>query len=182
MIPEFQTLMLPLLAYISDRQIHNIHDTIDALAKKLNLTEEDLNEWLPSKSQKKFYNYVYWAKAHLKMAGAIENKGRGKFQITDRGIEILRDNPSAINIRYLADKYDDYKKIVRGEKKKGDFEIKNSSSIGPGTDYTELTPEEEIEMAHQKISSSLKQEILSKLKSVHPSFFERIVVQLLVKM
>jgi len=63
-----------------------------------------LNEWLPSKSQKKFYNYVYWAKAHLKMAGAIENQGRGKFQITNRGIEILKENPTHIKIKYLTNK------------------------------------------------------------------------------
>ena len=86
MIPEFQSLMLPVLKFAGDGQIHSMHETIEVLAKQLNLTDDDLNEWLPSKSQKKFYNYVYWAKAHLKMAGALDNKARGQFQITNRGL------------------------------------------------------------------------------------------------
>ena len=65
MIPDFQSLMLPILKLASDRNIHTIRETIEVLAKQLQLTDDDLNEWLPSKSQKKFYNYVYWAKAHL---------------------------------------------------------------------------------------------------------------------
>jgi len=182
MIPQFQTLMLPLLKYISDGQIHSIHETISALAKQLNLTDEDLNEWLPSKSQKKFYNYVYWAKAHLKMGGAIENKGRGQFQITNRGIEILKENPSSINIKYLTNKYEDYKNIMEGSKKKNSYKIETSSSIDSVEDYIKSTPEEEIKFAHEKIYTFLQQEILSKLKSIHPSFFEKIVVELLVKM
>lgn len=182
MIPDFQSLMLPLLKYISDCQIHNIHDTISALAKQLDLSEDDLNEWLPSKSQKKFYNYVYWAKAHLKMSGAIENKERGKFQITNRGKEILKENPTLINIKYLSNKYDDYKNLLDGSKKKNSLKVEYSSPNNSIEDYANLTPEEEIKFAHQKISTFLQQEILSKLKLVHPSFFERIVIELLVKM
>ena len=102
MIPDFQSLMLPILKLASDRNIHTIRETIEVLAKQLELTDDDLNEWLPSKSQKKFYNYVYWAKAHLKMAGALENKARGEFQITNRGIEILSENPIKLQLtKYL---------------------------------------------------------------------------------
>lgn len=73
MIPDYQTLMLPLLKFSGDGQEHSITDAIDFLAEKFNLTEAELNEWLPSKSQKLFYNRVYWAKAYLKMAGLVEN-------------------------------------------------------------------------------------------------------------
>ncbi len=120
MIPEFQTLMLPILKLASDGLIHTMQETIESLAKQLELTEEDLNEWLSSKSQKKFYNYVYWAKAHLKMAGALENKARGQFQITNRGLEILSENPALINIKYLTNKYSDYKSLMTGNKKSPD--------------------------------------------------------------
>lgn len=80
MIPDYQNLMLPLLKLVIDEKIHNIQDAITILANQLNLTEDDLNEWLPSKSQKKFYNRVCWAKAHLKMAGVIENVGKGQLR------------------------------------------------------------------------------------------------------
>lgn len=183
MIPDYQSLMLPLLKYISDDQIHNIQDAISVLAKQLNLTEEDLNEWLPSKSQKKFYNRVYWAKAHLKMAGTVENVGKGQFKITNRGTEILKDNPALINVKFLTNKFEDYKNLITGYRKKDD--TKNTPSNEEiETDELDLnqTPEEQIELGYQKIHASLQIEILNKLKSVHPSFFERIVVELLVKM
>jgi restriction system protein len=181
MIPEFQTLMLPLLKHISDGQIHNIHDTISSLSKGLNLTEEDLNEWLPSKSQKKFYNYVYWAKAHLKMAGAVENKGRGQFQITNRGIEILNENPSHLNIKYLTNKYEDYKSLLN---RKGDNKVRTSSNeeIEINDVNSSQTPSEQLEKGYEKIKISLLSDIISNLKKVTPPYFEKIVVKLLVKM
>jgi len=183
MIPDYQSLMLPLLKSINDGQIHNIQETINVLGRELNLTEKDLNEWLPSKSQKKFYNRVYWAKAHLKMAAVIENIDKGKFKITNRGIEVLNEYPSFINVKYLTNKFEDYKNLIRGYRKKDTY--KNSSSIDEvETDDLDLnqTPEEQIELGYQKIRTSLQIEILNKPKSVHPSFFERIVVDLLVKM
>lgn len=183
MIPDYQSLMLPLLKYISDGQIHHIQEAISFLAKQLNLTEEDLNEWLPSKSQKKFYNRVYWAKAHLKMAGVLENKGKGQFKIANRGIEILTDNPAFINVKYLTNKYDDYKNLISGYRKL-DTNKPTSSNEEIETDdsYLNQTPEEQIELGYLKIRNALEQEILSKLKSIHPAFFEKIVVELLVKM
>ena len=54
MIPDYQSLMLPLLKYVSDGEVHHIQGAISVIAKQLNLNEEDLNEWLPSKSQKNF--------------------------------------------------------------------------------------------------------------------------------
>jgi restriction system protein len=183
MIPDYQTLMLPILKFISDEQVHSIQETIEVLSKKLGLTEEDLNEWLPSKSQKKFYNRVYWAKAHLKMAGTLENTGKGQFKISPRGLEILNENPESINVKYLTTKFEDYKNLIAGYRKT------DSEKNVLTTDQTEKTesdliqtPEEQIESGYQNIRKSLEQEILTKLKSVHPSFFEKIVVELLVEM
>ncbi len=182
MIPDYQTLMLPLLKYVSDGQIHHIQEAISILAKQLNLTEEDLNEWLPSKSQKKFYNRVYWAKAHLKMAGVLENKGKGQFKIANRGIEILKDNPEFINVKYLTNKFEDYKNLISGYRKIDTNKTTSTNEEIETDDSLNQTPEEQIELGYQKIRTSLLIEILNKLKSVHPSFFEKIVVQLLVKM
>ncbi len=137
-----------------------------------------LNEWLPSKSQKKFYNRIYWAKAHLKMAGAIENIGKGQFKITNRGEQILRENPSFINVKYLAEKFEDYRSLIGGFRKKEILKIDDSIV----EDNLNQTPEEQLEHGYQKIRTALEQELLLKLKTVHPSFFEKIVVELLVKM
>ncbi len=189
MIPEFQSLMLPILKLASDRNIHTIRETIEVLAKQLELTDDDLNEWLPSKSQKKFYNYVYWAKAHLKMAGALENKARGEFQITNRGIEIINENPEAIGIKYLTDKYGEYRTPLTNEKEnillaeddKTEYP-NNKNKLSQEVLKSKLTPDEIMEKAYLNIRQSLEAEILEVLKSVNPYFFEKIVVQLLVKM
>src|SRR5665647_358136 len=183
MIPDYQSLMLPLLKYIRDGKIHTTQDAIAIIAKQFKLNENDLNEWLPSKKQKTFHNRVYWAKAHLKMAGVIENFGRGEFKITNRGIKILKEDPAFINVKYLTNKFEEYKNLITGYRKKG-----NNKNTTPNeeleTDDSDLnkTPEEQIELGYQKICISLQVEILSKLKSVHPTFFEKIVVELLVKM
>lgn len=183
MIPDYQTLMLPLLKFISDEKIHSINEAIENLAKEFKLNEEDLNEWLPSKSQKKFYNRVYWAKAHLKMAGAIENVSKGQFKITNRGIQILKENPPFINVKNLTEKFEDYKNLIIGYRKTdSNKNISSNEKIETDDSYLNQTPEEQIELGYQKIKTSLLIEILNKLKSVHPSYFEKIVVQLLVKM
>jgi len=177
MIPDYQTLMLPLLKFSGDQQEHSIADAIEFLAKSFNLTEEELNEWLPSKSQKIFYNRVYWAKAYLKMAGLVENTRRSHFRITRQGLETLKENLESINVKYLRKFPEFISSIEGGKKTDSKEEILNITNVS-----LSKTPEELIESGYQNIRESLEQEILSKLKTIHPSFFERIVVQLLVKM
>ena len=97
MIPDYQSLMLPLLKFIGDGQSYNSQSLINHLAQVFNLSEEELNEFVPSGQQKVFANRISWAKSHLKMSGAIENLTKGIIRITDRGKLILSQNPSEIN-------------------------------------------------------------------------------------
>jgi restriction system protein len=181
MIPDYQTLMLPLIKYASDGQIHHTQDAVNHLAKEFNLNEEELNEWLPSKKQKTFHNRVHWAKAHLKMAGVIDNVGRGVFRITERGKQILQQPPGYVNVKYLTEKFPDYNVLINGFRKKDNKTEFSPSQITNEEDLI-ATPEEQIESGYQKIRKSLEQEVLLKLKSIQPSRFEEVVVQLLVKM
>ncbi len=180
MIPDYQTLMLPLLKFIHDGQVYNTQNAVTHLIKEFKLTEEEINEWLPSKKQKTFSNRVHWAKAYLKMADAVENVSKGLFKISDRGIVILKSNPSSLSVKYLIDKFPDFEQKINKYryKKKDSSNLQSDTFIEPSTQ----TPEEQIELSYQKIRQSLEQEILSKLKTIHPSFFEKIVVELLVKM
>ena len=173
LIPDYQTLMLPLLKFISDGQLHNTNDAVNYLSKEYNLTKEELDEWLPSKKQKTFHNRVHWAKAHLKMSGAIENISKGIFKITDKGKVILAENPSSINVKYLMSIFPDYQERINGfryTKKNDAIAVENDV-----VNESEETPEEQIESGYQKIRKSLEQELLVKLKSVDPYFFEKIV-------
>lgn len=177
MIPDFQTLMLPTLKFVGDNKEHSIIETIESLAKEFNLTEEELNEWLPSKTQKIFYNRVYWAKAYLKMSGLVENVRRSYFKITSRGLDVLKENPDFINIKYLR-KFPEFISSIengrKSESKEDETTIQNS--VSP------KTPQEILEEAFQKINESLSNEVLSRIKKVHPADFEKLVVELLVKM
>lgn len=177
MIPDFQSLMLPLLKNIHDGGEYSTTEIIDTLAKEFNLTEEELNQFLPSGTQKTFSNRVYWAKAHLKMAGLIENMKRGIFKITDEGKRLLSQNPNIVNLKLLK-QIPAYVDWLDKSKEENDKEKVESADI-----ENELeTPEEIIEKNFLKIRKSLALELLSKVKNSSPLFFENLVVELLVKM
>jgi restriction system protein len=171
--------MLPLLKFARDKREHSMSEAIEGLAKYYELTPEEINEWLPSKKQKIFQNRVNWAKAYLKMSGLVENTKRSYFKITQRGIDTLNENPGVINHKYLR-RFPDFMAHRETWKKGGSPKEIEATPLEDTVDNK--TPEEQIESGFQKIRKSLEQELLSKLKSVHPSFFEKIVVELLVKM
>jgi restriction system protein len=173
-IPDFQSIMLPLLQYCKDGNEHSISETVDALADHFKLTEEERKILLPSGVQEQFRNRVAWAKSHLKMAGLLETPKRGIYKITDLGRNVLHKKPPAINLKFL-NQFPDYVAFRTSHRQKAD------SSNESASEQVE-TPEEMLEFAHEKIRNSLAAEILQKLKSCSPSFFERIVVEVIVKM
>ncbi len=174
-IPDFQSLMLPLLNFLSDDQEHTTKDTLNHLAEKFNLTEDQLQQMLPSRNQTVFYNRVTWAKAHLKMASLVENTKRGSFKITPNGHEILKQKPPIINLKFLR-QIPEYMETAEGWRTSSEsevIEVENTQS---------KTPEEVIGESYLSIRKTLAQDLLSKVKSCSPLFFENLVVELLVKM
>jgi restriction system protein len=174
-IPGFQKFMLPLLKFAGDKKEHSTNEALEFLASQFNITEEQKSEMLPSGNQKIFSNRVFWAKSYLKMSGLIDNTKRAHFKISARGLETLKENPPEINLRYLK-KFPDYLELSKSWKKG------NSSSDKEEEILTLQTPEELLESSYQDIRKTLAQDILSKIKLCSPSFFERLVVELLVKM
>lgn len=158
MIPDFQSIMLPLLKFSGDQEEHSIADAISYLGKEFNLTEDELNEWLPSKSQKIFYNRVYWAKAYLKMAGLLDNTKRSHFKITAKGVDVLNENPPFINIKYLR-KFQEFVSAIELKNSESKDQSKNSSNFSSPD-----TPEELLQEAHKKINETLKIEVISRIK------------------
>jgi restriction system protein len=100
-IPDFPSLMLPLLKHLADGQDHTNQETSEALAKVFQLTEAERHQLLPSGKKAAFTNRVDWAKSHLKQAGLIDSSQCGIYHITERGQEILRQNPPTITFQYL---------------------------------------------------------------------------------
>lgn len=176
-IPDFQSIMLPLLKFGSDNQEHSNSESTKFLTDLFKLTEEEQKEMLPSKKQPLFYNRVAWAKAYLKMAGLIENTKRGHFKITPKGADILSQNPQIINLKFIKE-LPEYRAFVDNwRSNKTDKE----STIESDAVETQ-TPEEVLDASYEKIQEALAQDLLSKVKSCPPAFFEILVVELLVKM
>jgi len=173
-IPDFQTIMLPLLKIAEDGKEHYIHDAVEELAQFFELTEEEKTKLLSSGQQPIFYNRVGWARTYLKKARILEDPRRGYFQITSRGKEILESNPSRIDMKFLR-QYPEY--IEFREKPK----ISSPTNGGEET-IEELTPEETLEEAYQKIREDLANELLDYVIKSTPGFFEKLVVELLVNM
>jgi restriction system protein len=173
-IPDFQAIMLPLLQYASDGKEHSLRDAITFLADVFNLSDDERKELLSSGQQAVFDNRVCWARTYLKKAGLFISPKRGFFQITDRGKEILSQNPSEINLKFL----NQFPEFIEFKTTKKD----NDKSEPEIIETSETTPQESIEFGYQKIRKELELELLNRVKSCSPDFFERLVVDLLVKM
>lgn len=174
MIPDFQSIMLPFLNAILDGQEHSTNEINDHLANFFNLTTEEINKYLPSGSQKTFPNRVAWAKSYLKMAGLLETTKRGYFKITESGKQLLDTKPTEINIKVLKSLPSFQENYGRSKEEESANDNENS--------HLKSTPEEILENSYLNIRKNLSQELLQKIKSCSPRFFENLVVELLVKM
>ncbi len=171
-IPDFQTIMLPLLRFAADGKEHTLADAVASLAKEFNLSSSELTALLPSGQQEIFKNRVGWARTYLAKAGLLESPRRGLFGITPDGQRVLTDSPDRIDIHFL-ERFPAFIEFRAQKKKKGNGEEDHADGE---------TPEEILEQAYQSIRQTLAQELLSQITNATPAFFERIVVELLVKM
>jgi restriction system protein len=173
-IPDFQSIMLPLLKLAGDGKVHSIHKAVEELAGHFSLTEEERSKLLPSGQQPVFYNRVGWARTYLKKAGLLEDPRRGYFRITKRGEEVLEQDPPEIDRRFLRQfpEYVEFRKVTKKARESKEKE----------EELEELTPEEDLESAYQQIREDLAEKLLSYVLNSGAGFFEKLVVELLVKM
>lgn len=175
-IPDFQSFMLPLLAFTADQQEHSLREAIESLAQTFELSDQERKELLPSGQQTTFDNRVSWASTHLKKAGLLESTRRSFFKITQHGLDVLAQNPSRVDVKFL-EQFPGFAEFRGGGKK--DKEAAPGIAID-GNNHQ--TPEELLESGYLKIRQDLALELLHRVKSSSPNFFERLVVELLVKM
>ena len=178
-IPDYQTCMLPFLRFLGDNSEHSLRDTEESLAKHFDLTDSERVELLQSGQQGIFKNRIGWARTYLKKAGLLEAPRRGVFKITDRGLAALATNPSRIDAKFL-EQFPEF--IEFREVSKVSSEIKFNSDLTDTIPVTAATPEEAIELAYQGLREQLAQELLAVVLTCSPTFFEQLVVDLLVKM
>jgi restriction system protein len=181
-IPDYQTLMLPVLCAVADGQEYRFRNVVETLAAEYELTDEERNILLPSGTAPLFDNRVGWARTYLKQAGVVESRKRGYFNITERGKALLAQGPVRIDNSTL-DQYPEF--VAFRQKKTSEVQAAAMSVSTPGVTVSEVgeaTPEESFAQAYQRLRTNLEAELLDQVKSSTPSFFERLVIDLLVAM
>jgi len=171
-IPDYQAVMLPLLGLLSDRKEHFLRDVVQHMADKFNLTEEERRKLLPSGVSTVIGSRVGWARTYLHKAGLVESIKRGCIQISERGLSVLKKNPTKIDVEFLRQ----YPEFIEFQTVKKDRNQAETLSA------TEATPEEALDVAYQKLRADLESELLERVKAAPPTFFERLVIDVLVKM
>lgn len=171
-IPDYQSLMLPLLQFAADEAEHSLGEAIDALAQRFGLSEAEYQQLLPSGRQSVLANRTGWARTYLVKAGLLEATRRGFFRITARGLKVLEGRPPTVDARLL-ENFEEFRAFRALRRPREQEEAKLDAAT---------TPEEALESAYKQLRDDLARDLLDRLKSVSPALFERIVVELLVKM
>lgn len=176
-IPDFQTLMLPLLKLISDGRAYSMGEATEKIAHQFSLSDQELAAMLPSGRAPLFYNRLAWAKTYLKRAGLIEQPRRGIFLISPSGRQLLAEGPQKIDLRLLQE--------MPGYANTSDPpELTSASDSTALTDsaLVDVTPEEDLERSHAVLRRELAADLINNVKKCTPAFFESLVIQLLLKM
>ena len=171
-VPDFQSLMLPLLKLLSDSQEHAMPEIVDKLALQFSLSRADIEELLPSGKQRRFANRAGWAKSYLVHCGLAVSPRRNHIQIADRGRTVLAEKPGHIDLKYLS-RFPEYRAFRSGNH----IQREDSTIV-----IQSRTPREILEDAFQEMRLDLAAQVLETLLKASPSEFERIVVDVLVKM
>jgi restriction system protein len=176
-IPNYQKLMRPLLMLSSDGEV-KVSDVIDKLADQFSLTQDERAELIASSGQTVLYNRTQWTKTYLKQAGLLEMTRRAHFQITDRGRQVLKDTSVVIDTKLLKT-FPEFQAFQARGKSTERISTKANDDADISTD---ATPEEILRDAYERISSSIADELIERLRTGTPSFFERTIVSLLLAM
>ena len=173
-IPKYHIIMLPLLKLAADKKENSFREAVGKLAQEFNLTEEEIRELYPSGNKRIFEDRVGWASTYLKKALLLDSQKRGHFQITDRGLKVLSQNPLTIDDKFLM-QFPEFIEFKKRSKK-------NVDNNGTGNSGEHQTPEEAFEYSYQSLRDNLATELLEMVKSCSFEFFENLVVDLLLNM
>lgn len=174
-IPDYQTIMLPLLKLIARHGRIKLKDVQSMIASEFNLTDQEKSALLPSGKQPVLYNRVGWARTYLQKAGLLALPQRGVMEITERGVKALATNPVLINVKFL-EQFPEFLAFRSAPEKDGPSQATDTTESSYGT------PEETLEEAHDQLKNQVLADIVDTLKSCSPAFFEDLVVDTIVKM
>lgn len=176
-IPDYQTLMLPVLAFAANGETR-VPAAAAVIADQLGLTEDEREEMLPSGKQRLLHNRVHWAKFYMTKAGLIDSPKRGVFVASAAGKALLVTKPHRIDVDTLKTypAFSGYYSQFTANAEPDQAPAAESAKVSPAT------PEEQIDAAHSVLTTALKSDLLQRVLEQSPSFFERLIVELLVAM
>lgn len=175
-IPDFQTLMRPLLQEYATGDERRIADVRAVLATDFALTEEELAQRIPSGLAKVFDNRVGWAVTYLYRVGLLARPRRSVYAITGRGREVLAANPERVDLGVLGQfpELAQLRKPVGAREKRGEVvDVATTVVIEAGT------PEERLGVAYEELRSALIAEVRDRISAVSPTAFEDLVLDVL---
>ena len=177
-VPDYQSLMLPLLRFASDGEEHSLKQAVEDAALVFNLSDEERQEMSPSGVHTKIYNRLTWARSDLGKAGFLSATGSGRFKISPEGLRAIQENPGGINLKILR-RYPAYAAAASAARV-----VSASKAPNPAVEEEagEQTPLELLESSFQLLQAQLSQDLLEKIGKCSPAFFERLVIDLLVAM
>jgi len=171
-VPDFQTMMLPVLTALADSKPRSVREVSAIVAKSMSVSEADLQERLPSGYTTKWANRIAWVGTHFNFAGLITRPARAQMQITERGLRVLKDNPMRVDLKVLQ-QFSDYQNARRRKKEDGETVVEEEPVI---------PPLETLEKSYDELRKALCAELLELIKSKPPIFFERLVLQLMQRL
>jgi restriction system protein len=174
-VPDYETLMLPLLRRVENGE-KSMQHLIAELSSEFKLTEEESAATLPSGQTRVIASRVHWAKTYLKQAGLLEQPKRGMARITERGRQVLREGPVEIDGRLLRR----FPEFVQFQARR---RTSDSADIGGADDVAlPVTPAEQIETAARDLDSDLQSQLLARILEASPRFFEYLILDLMLEM
>jgi restriction system protein len=175
-IPDYQTVMLPLLKLVALHGKIKLKDARSLIADEFKLSDQEKAALLPSGKQPIIYNRVGWASTYLRKAGLLALPQRGMMEITERGKKVLSEIPPQINVKYL----EQFPEFVEFRTVADDDE--SPKAINQDVEVSSGTPEEVLEAAHAQLKNQILLEIVERMKASTPQFFENLVVDTVVRM
>lgn len=175
-VPGFEEFMFPILKYLADGNEHYKKDIINEISKSMNLTQEQLDEKVPSQTEPTYINRISWALTYLKKAGLLNSPARAHFQITQEGQIVVKKNISSLNTKYLK-KYESFLEFVKTTERQS---VKKGNS--ENAEKEEQTPYEKMIECNEIIKKSVCDDLLNKILEQSPYFFEQLVINLIVAM
>lgn len=177
-IPDYASITLPMLEVLADGKEWSARELRDALAARFKLTDAERAQLIPSGKQRLFDNRVGWAKTYMDKAGLVTTVRRGVYAISPLGKKTLGSKPKRIDAGFL-EQFESFRVFISGGVETGAV-VGSKDAIA--SDSVLITPQERLAAAYRAIRAGLEQELLDAVSKASPSFFETVVVELLVKM